>query len=175
MSEQNPSIPLSPKKAKEQLSWEQETLQRLAFSALKEQQRARRWSIFFKILFFAYLITVLWLYSLDRASAPGISTPHTALIDIDGVITADLPASAENIKKGYKRPLKMSTLLELSCVLTALVAAQFKQAILTMKFTVYIKSTPKSPSMRLSPTSVPLADTILQWQQIKFMRIKQAS
>ncbi|BAW79614.1 peptidase S49 SppA [Candidatus Nitrosoglobus terrae] len=102
MSEQNPSIPLSPKKAKEQLSWEQETLQRLAFSALKEQQRARRWSIFFKILFFAYLITVLWLYSLDRASAPGISTPHTALIDIDGVITADLPASAENIKKGLQ-------------------------------------------------------------------------
>ena len=35
--------------------WQQQTIEKLALSGLKEQQTARRWNIFFKLLFFAYL------------------------------------------------------------------------------------------------------------------------
>ena len=33
-------------------AWQQQTIEKLALSGLKEQQTARRWSIFFKILTF---------------------------------------------------------------------------------------------------------------------------
>jgi protease-4 len=106
MSEQDPSITGPKKKLEEHLTWEQEILQRLAFSALREQQRARRWNIFFKILFAAFLLISLLLYFPSGISAPGISTPHTALIEVDGVISAKSPTSAENIKKGLQIAFK---------------------------------------------------------------------
>ncbi|MCJ7838317.1 MAG: S49 family peptidase, partial [Burkholderiales bacterium] len=45
--------------AQEEKNWERETLEKLAFAALKEQTRARRWGIFFKLLTFAYLTFLL--------------------------------------------------------------------------------------------------------------------
>jgi len=39
--------------------WERDVLKKLAFSAVDEQRRARRWSIFFKSLMFVYLFTLL--------------------------------------------------------------------------------------------------------------------
>ena len=35
--------------------WQKDTIEKLAFSAIKEQRAARRWSIFFKCLMFVYL------------------------------------------------------------------------------------------------------------------------
>ncbi|ADE13693.1 signal peptide peptidase SppA, 36K type [Nitrosococcus halophilus Nc 4] len=102
MSEQDPSTTDLDKKQETQLSWEREVLERLAFSALKEQRRARRWNIFFKILFAGYLLVFLLLYLPNGLSAPGITTPHTALVEVDGLISADSFASAENIKKGLQ-------------------------------------------------------------------------
>ena len=40
--------------------WQQDLINRLAMSSLKEQRAARRWGIFFKLLMFAYLVTT-WL------------------------------------------------------------------------------------------------------------------
>ena len=36
-------------------NWERETIVKLASAGLKEQRRARKWGIFFKLLGFAYL------------------------------------------------------------------------------------------------------------------------
>ena len=41
--------------------WEKELISKLAESSLKEQKKARRWSIFFKLLTFAYLTSILFL------------------------------------------------------------------------------------------------------------------
>ncbi|QBQ53403.1 signal peptide peptidase SppA [Nitrosococcus wardiae] len=102
MSEQDPSTTDLDKKQETQLGWEREVLERLAFSALKEQRRARRWNIFFKILFAGYLLIFLLLYLPNGLSAPGMTTAHTALVEVDGLISADSFASAENIKKGLQ-------------------------------------------------------------------------
>ncbi|ABA59291.1 Peptidase S49, SppA [Nitrosococcus oceani ATCC 19707] len=102
MSNQDPSTTDLSKTQAIQRNWEREVLERLAFSALKEQRRARRWSIFFKLLFAAYLLVLLLLYLPNGLSAPGIITPHTALVKIEGIIGSDSFANAENIKKGLK-------------------------------------------------------------------------
>ena len=75
--------------------WEQDLVNRLAFAALNEQRRARRWSVFFKSLLFVYLFVLLF-YVPSEWSGQGISTgKHTALIDIEGVIAANTEANAD--------------------------------------------------------------------------------
>ncbi|MBX6393618.1 MAG: S49 family peptidase, partial [Burkholderiales bacterium] len=85
--------------------WERSVLERLAFSALKEQRRARRWSIFFKLLGFAYL-TLFLILALDWRPAADSGQGHTALVEIDGVIATDGDASAENIVSSLQAAFK---------------------------------------------------------------------
>ena len=43
-------------------NWERDMIARRAFDSLTEHRRARRWSIFFKILVFLYLFMVFCMY-----------------------------------------------------------------------------------------------------------------
>jgi protease-4 len=74
----------------------------LAFAALTEQRRARRWGIFFKLFFAAYLVLILVLAQSDSWSGKALTTSHTALIDIEGVISADSLANADNVISGLR-------------------------------------------------------------------------
>jgi protease IV len=65
--------------------WQQQTIEKLALSGLKEQQTARRWSTFFKFLTFAYLFFIL-VMALGWFGGKSATGPHTALIEIAGVI-----------------------------------------------------------------------------------------
>ena len=83
--------------------WERDVLRKLAFSAVDEQRRARRWSIFFKSLMFVYLFTILYLYlpAIDHGGLEG-GKKHTALIEINGAIAADAEANADSIITGLR-------------------------------------------------------------------------
>src|SRR5436190_14159600 len=76
--------------------WERDVLEKLAMEALKEQRRARRWGIFFKLLLFAY-VTVAVLLAIDWKSPGGKEGRHTALVEITGVIAPGSDASAEKV------------------------------------------------------------------------------
>jgi protease-4 len=82
--------------------WERDLLERLAFAALTEQRRARRWGIFFKLFFAAYLVLILVLAQSDSWTGKALTTSHTALIDIEGVISADSLANADNVISGLR-------------------------------------------------------------------------
>ena len=75
-------------------NWQQQTIEKLALSGLKEQQTARRWSTFFKGLTFAYLFLLLIL-GLGLLDGKGAAGPHTALIEINGVIEAGGDVNAD--------------------------------------------------------------------------------
>ncbi len=78
--------------------WERDLLNRLAFAALNEQRRARRWSIFFKLLGFAYLALFLFLlFSQEWGEIETTVGRHTALVEIQGVIDENAQANADNI------------------------------------------------------------------------------
>lgn len=77
--------------------WQRQTIEKLAFSAIKEQRRARHWGIFFKSLTFIYLFILLF-YALDWiGEGPGAGLDHTALIDIQGVIGSDAEVNADSV------------------------------------------------------------------------------
>jgi protease-4 len=84
--------------------WEREALVQLASAGLKEQRRARRWGIFFKLLTFAYLFILLWMLDVFSLGLDerGLAGKHTALVELEGVIAADTPASAENVIAGLR-------------------------------------------------------------------------
>ena len=103
MNDENP-IPEQPgpTKTPENQNWERDLLNRLAFSALDEQRRARRWNIGFKFLFFGYLVLLLVLYIPGDWLESGSDGKHTALINVSGVISADSEASADVIITGLR-------------------------------------------------------------------------
>jgi protease-4 len=83
--------------------WERGVLEKLAFSAIQEQRRARRWGIFFKLSTFAYITFILVLITGWIGGDAGIiSGKHTALVELEGVISEKSPASADNLIAGLQ-------------------------------------------------------------------------
>ncbi len=79
--------------------WEREVIEKLAFAAITEQRKTRRWSIFFKLLMFGYLIALLFIavYPKFKDDIEVGSKNHTAIIDLVGVIAEDQNANADSI------------------------------------------------------------------------------
>jgi protease-4 len=77
-------------------NWERQTLEKLAMSALQEQKRARNWGIFFKSLTFLYLFALLFFALEWIGPSSGSLGPHTALIDLQGVIGDGGEITADN-------------------------------------------------------------------------------
>ncbi len=82
--------------------WQQGVINKLAFAAVNEQRRARRWGIFFKFLMFIYLAAVLYLYTPDVDLSAAATGKHTALVDLKGVIAADKEANADDVVAGLR-------------------------------------------------------------------------
>jgi len=89
-------------------NWERGVLEKLALSALKEQRQARHWSIFFKALTFAYLFILLFLFMgwMGGKADTKLGGKHTALVELNGVISADSVASADNVISGLQDAFK---------------------------------------------------------------------
>jgi protease-4 len=77
--------------------WERGLIEKLATEALKEQRRARRWGIFWKLLTFLY-VTFILVMAIDwKAGMEGGGGKHTALVEVQGVIAPGTDASAEKV------------------------------------------------------------------------------
>jgi protease-4 len=85
-----------PQSANNPSAWERQVLEKLAFAALDEQKKHRRWSIFFKSLGFVYLIVVLFAV-VDWSAGAEHQERHTAMINLHGVIEAKGEANAEKL------------------------------------------------------------------------------
>jgi protease-4 len=82
----------------EESHWERRVLERLAMETLAEQKRKRRWGIFFKLLGFAYVTFILvMLLDLGHSKTLADGKKHSALVDLEGVISGRGDASAERV------------------------------------------------------------------------------
>ena len=103
MYEENPNSTNS-SSSKEKENWQEDVINRLAFAALNEQKRTRRWGIFFKSLIFVYLLMIFLIaYMPQQGGKSKISVgKHTALIEISGVIADSTEANADSIITGLR-------------------------------------------------------------------------
>ena len=83
-------------------SWERATLEKLAFSALKEQQASRRWKTLVRLSWLALIIFLLWLGMSRSNPTAATTTPHTAVVEIKGEIAAGAEASAEFVNTALR-------------------------------------------------------------------------
>ncbi len=87
-------------------NWERQVVEKLAFEAIKEQRRGRRWGIFFKLLTFAYVAFLIVLAMDLRGDTDAMLGKHTALVDLTGVIEAKGEASADRIAAALQNAFK---------------------------------------------------------------------
>jgi protease-4 len=87
--------------------WERDLIANLATAALKEQRKARRWGIFFKLLTFAYLTFILVL-AVDWRGRAEMSSgkKHTAMVEVNGLIAPGTDASAERVMSALQAAFK---------------------------------------------------------------------
>ncbi len=83
--------------------WERELVTRLAMESIKEQRRARRWGVFFKLSLLLYLVALLVLfYWPDELQPPGAAKEHTAVVEVQGLIVDGAKAGADNVVEGLR-------------------------------------------------------------------------
>jgi protease-4 len=88
-------------------SWERRIIEQLATAGLREQTRARRWGIFFKLLLFGFMFVALFVAigALTESQRTCLDK-CTAQVELRGEIDADGPASAENVMAGLQAAFK---------------------------------------------------------------------
>lgn len=77
--------------------WERETLEKLLFATIKEQQSARRWRLFSRMLWLGLLLIVVGFWFKQTEVGSAVSAPHTAVIEVKGEIASGAEASADNV------------------------------------------------------------------------------
>lgn len=107
----------APQKTSEDKTWK--LLEQAVLAQVIEQRRKRRWGIFFKLLGFAYLLAVLALFSpFESLEKTNTHTPHTALIEIRGVIADEERANADTIisslRAAFENPATRGVVLRIN-------------------------------------------------------------
>jgi len=88
-------------------NWERRVLERLATDGLREQRRARRWGIFFKLLAFGFLFFVLFAALGAWTGSERLCLDKcTAMVEIQHEIDATSRASADNVIAGLQAAFK---------------------------------------------------------------------
>jgi len=87
--------------------WERGVLEKLAFAAVSEQKKTRRWGVFFKLLSFTYLSVALAMIVLPRFKGEfSYDGAHAAVIDVKGMILDGEAADADVVIEGLRDALK---------------------------------------------------------------------
>src|SRR5260221_2895826 len=88
-------------------NWERDLVTKLASAALREQRRARLWSIFFRLLTFAYISFILLsVYDWRGRGDMSGGKKHAAMVELSGLIAPGNDASAENINSSLQAAFK---------------------------------------------------------------------
>lgn len=103
MSDYPPNLP---ENSNAQIRWERSVIEKMAFSSVKEQRHARRWKMFFSIMWLIYGAVFLW--SIMRSipmpkDAVDRLTPHTAVVKVHGVIADSEDANVQSIVKSVRK------------------------------------------------------------------------
>ncbi len=91
-----------------QAEFNQNLINKIAWEAIAEQRRARRWGIFFKLMLIAYVLFLTFMSMPEMWSGTVSGGKHTALVDINGVISAEDEANADNVAVGLRNAFEDS-------------------------------------------------------------------
>jgi protease-4 len=82
--------------------WERETLEKLAFATLNEQQKERWWKNFFRFAWLFLILAALVVSFYKEGVSSSTNQPHTAVVEIRGEISSDTEASADAVMEALR-------------------------------------------------------------------------
>ncbi|MFI0545800.1 MAG: S49 family peptidase [Brachymonas sp.] len=91
--------------------WERATIEKLLLAQINESKATRRWRIIKSLLWMLLLagvIAMFWDNNAEKANAALHAAPHTALINIQGEIGSDTPASADLLLPALREAFEAS-------------------------------------------------------------------
>lgn len=77
-------------------------LQELAVDYMRDKRIRRRWRIAFILLFFLYLFSWL-LFSVGSSGSSAIGRPHTALVELNGIIGTEIGVTSDQINQSLRK------------------------------------------------------------------------
>jgi protease IV len=77
-------------------------VEQFARDYLRDRRHDRRWRIFFRLAWLLLLAFVLYSLFSQDTSVSAHTSPHTAMVELNGVIAEDSDASAERVVSGLK-------------------------------------------------------------------------
>jgi len=87
------------------MTWEQETIQKVLLETVKEQRRARRWKIFFRLVFICIIGGIIYAVSGNDSEDKSKTGPQIAVVDFNGVISSD-SKNYDTVIEGVNAALK---------------------------------------------------------------------
>jgi protease IV len=85
-----------------------EVLRDVLLATVKEQRAKRRWGIFFKLIMLIFVLVILGMGFSKKSHYFKADEKFTALVDLDGIISANSQANADNIVSGIDEAFKDS-------------------------------------------------------------------
>ncbi len=100
-------------------SWEQKTLSKMLEMTVTEMRAKRRWGIFFKLVFISIFLIMILFAIYQNNMTPSVGRKSvTAVVNIDGEISADKDASADNIipllRKAFENSAAKAVMLRIN-------------------------------------------------------------
>jgi protease-4 len=93
----------------EHQSKEWQILEKVALESFREQKRARRWGVFFKLLTFTYLFVAIAMFMPDTSKLSAemhTKSEHTAMVRLQGLIMEDEQGGADIVVTGLRDAFK---------------------------------------------------------------------
>ena len=78
-------------------TWTRDLLERFARESLAEKRRARRWNLALRFAWFAFFVTIVFIWSEPQWLRTEVAGRHSALVDVSGIISDEGDASADRI------------------------------------------------------------------------------
>lgn len=98
-------------------SWEQTLIEEVVLSHITEQRRRRRWGLFFKSVL-TLLIIISMIYNFWPDSRAPSKQAHTAIINIEGVLSSEEGLGADNIisslRQAFEAPKAQGIILQIN-------------------------------------------------------------
>ena len=89
--------------------WERDILEKLAFTSLAEQRRARRWNLAFRLAWLSLAVSLAVVWADPEWLHSGSGGPHSALVEVRGLITGEGgEASADRVVAGLRAAFENS-------------------------------------------------------------------
>lgn len=107
----SPQPPSTPSTQTQPTGKEWFLLEKALMASIEEQRRARRWSIFFKGVWFAALLILFSVFAKSCGSEESIgasASPHLAVVDITGEIGEGKSANSDDIVSALESAFKAS-------------------------------------------------------------------